>query len=423
MSPKKAFIQKLQKLEPSQLVFDTFIQKVFSILQTEVDFEVCWYSPVEPASLHRDICKRQIWNGSPPRVKKEAIEFGDAPFPSVTELLEMPSTSIRGEAFWDTSLFTKKAVYETWLKPLDLFFSFISLVFNDENGCIGYFVLWKSQKAGRFEEKDVSILLEFLPLVGRLMGKAPDALEVKNGKKHASPSPARLFHPIEQITGINEEELYSLIRRRAQPGILILSSQGEIRYSNHDARDFLEKLTAKPTQREQGSPEQAHKKNGVTSRPGSKKTRSVHRDIALPKIVFELYDYFTKTVAPLENPSENATPTVNRICIQGGMVYLLRALRLDQHDADQDPSEMMILIERVSHGVRVDQIGETTKLTPRESDVVQLLLEGKTNKEVAVCIDIGEYTVKDHIKRIMKKLDVTTRAGIVAKVLQSHFPD
>jgi DNA-binding CsgD family transcriptional regulator len=80
----------------------------------------------------------------------------------------------------------------------------------------------------------------------------------------------------------------------------------------------------------------------------------------------------------------------------------------------------MILIERVSEGVRIEDVRDVTKLTQREQIVVQLLSEGKTNKEIATYMDIGEYTVKDHMKRIMKKLKVTTRAGIVAKILQSH---
>ncbi|MFQ5779900.1 MAG: response regulator transcription factor, partial [Nitrospiria bacterium] len=75
---------------------------------------------------------------------------------------------------------------------------------------------------------------------------------------------------------------------------------------------------------------------------------------------------------------------------------------------------------RVSQGVRVGEIDDSRKLTQREQIVVQLLSEGKTNKEIAVYMNIGEYTVKDHMKRIMKKLGVTTRAAIVAKILQRH---
>jgi len=111
---------------------------------------------------------------------------------------------------------------------------------------------------------------------------------------------------------------------------------------------------------------------------------------------------------------------VNRICIHEEAVYLFRALLLQRGAGNQDSTHIMILIERVSEGVRIEDVRDLIKLTQREQIVVQLLSEGKMNKEIVVFMNIGEYTVKDHMKRIMKKLDVTTRAGIVAKILQSH---
>lgn len=220
---------------------------------------------------------------------------------------------------------------------------------------------------------------------------------------------ARLFDRIERIDGIEEEELYSLIRRRAQPGILILNQERTVLYLNHDARCFLEGLMSKSR-----TSRSKEKKSSVDFNQGSKPP--------LPEIVCQLYDHFGKMIALRLGETEGVIPTVNRICIHEGMVYLLRALLLQAQDLSEAHNDFMILIEKVSQGVRVDQINWTEKLTPRETEVVHLLLEGKTNKEVAVCIDIGEYTVKDHIKRIMKKLEVSTRAGIVAKVLQHHFP-
>jgi DNA-binding NarL/FixJ family response regulator len=90
------------------------------------------------------------------------------------------------------------------------------------------------------------------------------------------------------------------------------------------------------------------------------------------------------------------------------------------YNSSQDSTHIMLLIERVSEGVRIEDVRDLINLTQREQIVVQLLSEGKTNKEIAVYMAIGEYTVKDHVKKIMKKLNVTTRAGIVAKILQSY---
>ncbi|MFQ5543688.1 MAG: response regulator transcription factor [Nitrospiria bacterium] len=241
--------------------------------------------------------------------------------------------------------------------------------------------------------------------------------EVESSRPDTSVRPeARLLNPIPKVSGIGEEELCSLVRRRAQPGIIILNQEGEALYLNHDAESFLGRLMSK-----------SHvpgPKNGTRSLERNPVKGGNDERFVLPEIIYELSDHFNKMIRLEEGLSGEDLPTVNRICIHEGAVYLLRALLLRQQDVcDQNQNKhIMVLIEKVSKGVRVDQMSETTRLTRREQEVVHLLLEGKTNKEVAVCIRIGEYTVKDHIKRIMKKLDVTTRAGIVAKVLRHHFP-
>ena len=48
-------------------------------------------------------------------------------------------------------------------------------------------------------------------------------------------------------------------------------------------------------------------------------------------------------------------------------------------------------------------------LTPREKEVLHLLTEGKTNKEIAQKLFISEKTVKSHLNRIFKKFNVTRR--------------
>jgi DNA-binding CsgD family transcriptional regulator len=56
-------------------------------------------------------------------------------------------------------------------------------------------------------------------------------------------------------------------------------------------------------------------------------------------------------------------------------------------------------------------------LTPREHEVAQLVLEGLTNRTIAVRLMLAEYTVETHVKRILTKVDVPTRSAFVAKIL------
>jgi DNA-binding NarL/FixJ family response regulator len=48
-------------------------------------------------------------------------------------------------------------------------------------------------------------------------------------------------------------------------------------------------------------------------------------------------------------------------------------------------------------------------LTGRETDVLRLLAQGQSNKEIAQHLNIGEQTVKTHVSHILDKLGVPSR--------------
>jgi len=52
-------------------------------------------------------------------------------------------------------------------------------------------------------------------------------------------------------------------------------------------------------------------------------------------------------------------------------------------------------------------------LSPRERQVLQLIAEGKTTKEVAVVLNISVKTAETHRTRLMEKLDIHETAGLV----------
>jgi two-component system nitrate/nitrite response regulator NarL len=54
-------------------------------------------------------------------------------------------------------------------------------------------------------------------------------------------------------------------------------------------------------------------------------------------------------------------------------------------------------------------------LTPRESEVLQLLAEGVTNKAIAQRLEISEHTVKFHVNAILSKLESQSRTEAVVK--------
>ncbi|WP_275262532.1 response regulator transcription factor [Paenibacillus tepidiphilus] len=55
-------------------------------------------------------------------------------------------------------------------------------------------------------------------------------------------------------------------------------------------------------------------------------------------------------------------------------------------------------------------------ISPREEEVLELIVQGKTNKEIAGALFISEHTVKNHLSRIFTKMNVTDRSQIIALV-------
>jgi DNA-binding NarL/FixJ family response regulator len=64
-----------------------------------------------------------------------------------------------------------------------------------------------------------------------------------------------------------------------------------------------------------------------------------------------------------------------------------------------------------------ERIG-TEELTPRESEVLEQIVHGKNNREIATELVISETTVKTHINRLLGKLGVTDRTQAATSAIQ-----
>jgi DNA-binding NarL/FixJ family response regulator len=60
-------------------------------------------------------------------------------------------------------------------------------------------------------------------------------------------------------------------------------------------------------------------------------------------------------------------------------------------------------------------------LTEREKEILQLLAEGKSNKDVAVMLNLSPNTVETHRTRIMQKLDLHSAAEIVLYAVRKRI--
>ncbi len=57
---------------------------------------------------------------------------------------------------------------------------------------------------------------------------------------------------------------------------------------------------------------------------------------------------------------------------------------------------------------------DAVRMTPREREVINLIAEGMSNKEIAKRLHIATHTVKSHVRNIMEKLTLHTRLQIAA---------
>jgi non-specific serine/threonine protein kinase len=64
---------------------------------------------------------------------------------------------------------------------------------------------------------------------------------------------------------------------------------------------------------------------------------------------------------------------------------------------------------------------QPTLFTPRETEVARLLVDGKTNPEIAAELFISERTVQSHVANIMAKLGVNSRTAVAARIVRDRL--
>ena len=94
---------------------------------------------------------------------------------------------------------------------------------------------------------------------------------------------------------------------------------------------------------------------------------------------------------------------------------------LSRHKTFFTPSVTeMVLKTYLGSGADGD-VAETSSLTPREREVIQLLAEGKGNKEVADILGISVRTAETHRTNIMRKLDCHSLSDLVRYAIRNNI--
>ena len=82
-------------------------------------------------------------------------------------------------------------------------------------------------------------------------------------------------------------------------------------------------------------------------------------------------------------------------------------------------TKLLTEFKELTAGVEREPVAEAdADLSPREGEVLQLVAQGATNKEIAESLFISENTVKTHLKSIMEKLHLANRSQAAAYAVQ-----
>jgi len=68
--------------------------------------------------------------------------------------------------------------------------------------------------------------------------------------------------------------------------------------------------------------------------------------------------------------------------------------------------------------VNLEAAKQRFDLTRREVEVVEAVINGATNHDIAELLSISEHTVKDYVKRIIRKTGVKNRSSILCRIME-----
>lgn len=87
-------------------------------------------------------------------------------------------------------------------------------------------------------------------------------------------------------------------------------------------------------------------------------------------------------------------------------------------EAFLNPDLVLQTLRRLAHATPGDETAPIEPLTPREQQVLRLLMQGKTNREIARELVISPGTVKVHVEHIIAKLGVSDRTQAAVRALE-----
>lgn len=208
------------------------------------------------------------------------------------------------------------------------------------------------------------------------------SLSISDNTRVSDPSPP---YDCQEIPTSLTNQLEFIFQKRDSVGLMILTVEGEVLCFNASARDII--LT-----------------NG-----------NVDKHFADIRSQLVLTD--KRRLSRDNGCSGSSQPPILQLLVSRGTNwYGLRGFWLET--AAESPSSLVgVVIEQINlRRLDLKRAQRLYSLSPQENAVVTALAAGKTDKQIALTLDVSPETVRWYLKNIRTKMAVSTRTGILHKV-------
>ncbi|MEN8175102.1 MAG: response regulator transcription factor [Pseudomonadota bacterium] len=118
----------------------------------------------------------------------------------------------------------------------------------------------------------------------------------------------------------------------------------------------------------------------------------------------------------------------------GDVAMAVRALKAGAVDFIEKPFDDELLLDAIQRALNIDELQRVARasradvaarmahLTPREHEVMMMVTDGKSNKEIAGELGVSAKTVEAHRAKVMEKMEARSLAELVRLVLSSGIP-
>ena len=159
--------------------------------------------------------------------------------------------------------------------------------------------------------------------------------------------------------------------------------------------------------------------------------RLLRPDVVVMDLLLPVLDGMAATRAIRSELPETEVLALTSVLGSASVVEAIRAGAIGYLHKDTQAAELRTAIKAAAAGqvhlspqtsayllgaVRMPERPEP--LTPREMDVLRLLAQGQSNKEIARTLHLVEETVKDHVRHILAKLGVKSRTQAVLAAIR-----